>query len=74
MDEKTYLLKWIKKVQKRINAGILLRRSLEGLCIGLLIGTLVEVYAYLRPFYYAHICSIAAVVLGLIVGIVIGCV
>ena len=73
MDEKAYLLKWIKKVQKRMNTGILLRRSLEGLCVGLFIGTGVEVYAYLKPFYYSHVCSIIAVVLSLIVGIVIGC-
>ena len=53
MDEKAYLLRWIKRVQKRINTGIMLRRTLEGLCIGLVIGTGVFVFfGYLRLFLY----------------------
>ena len=73
MNEKEYLLSIIKKVRRRINTGILLRRTLEGLCLGLFAGALVEAYAHFRPFYYAHVFSIAAVILGGGLGILFGC-
>ena len=69
---KEYILAMIRQVRRRMNTQTLLKRMLEGLCIGLVFAVLFEVYSVFRPFYYAHAFALAAAGVGLIAGIMVG--
>ncbi len=64
--------KFIKKVRRRMTEQKVLQYAGIGILAGFFVAVICSVIALFVPWYYATICGVAAVLLGLVAGCIIG--
>ncbi len=74
MNEKNFLLNFIAKCRRRMNASLMLEYAVSAGMIGTIAGVLLEISAFLLPFYYVHWSAAACIVIGILTGIILAAV
>lgn len=71
MDERGFLLKYIKSFQNKMNLALLLEWCVLAAGAGALAALLAEITSLLIPFYYADLIAVLCIAAGLISGMMI---
>ena len=74
MNEKNFLLHFIAKCRRRMNASRMLEYVIFSGMIGTLAGVALEISAFLFPFYYVHWFAAACVSIGILTGVILAAV
>lgn len=74
MNEKNFLLNFIAKCRRRMNAARMLEYVIFAGMIGTAAGVALEISAFLLPFYYVHWFAAACVSIGILTGIILAAV
>ena len=72
MEEKEYLRGFVKKVLRKINTAVLVKKILLCTSVGLAAAAVTEGIACIVPFYHAHIFAALFILISFITGIVLG--
>ena len=72
MNDKEYIKKLVKKHKGKMNAVRMTKSMVLCISAGFLAALLVEIYSFIKPFFYADLVAIILIAVSAVVGIALG--